>query len=84
MTAYAPKNSFKRVFINDNNSNNKNSRLYRILQLNTTSTYIYRFGAFWHMRIITQEQNVIKIFKIKIFADRLIFTTKKKKKVNLT
>lgn len=32
------------------------------------------------MRIITWEQNVIKNFKIKIFADRLIFTTKKEKK----
>ena len=67
----------------DNNSNNNNSRLYRILQLNTTSNIYIPFWAFWHMRIITQEQNVIKIFKIKIFADRLIFTTKKKK-VNLT
>lgn len=68
----------------DNNSNNNNSRLYRILQLNTTSNIYIPFWAFWHMRIITQEQNVIKNLKyIYIFAERLIFTTKKKK-VNLT
>lgn len=72
------------LMIIDNNSNNNNSRLYRILQLNTTSNIYIPFWAFWHMRIITREQNVIKNLKyIYICREINLYHKKEEGKPNL-